>query len=500
MAGLSNKTIQQVQVDLKEGTQSCESLVNAYLKRIEANKHLNAFLEVYADEAIERAQQLDKKLEKLKSKIKNPKAPGVYPDSIGSGLGAGLLFGCVIAIKDNICYKQHKVSAGSKILEGFTSLYSSTVVERLLAEDAIIIGRTNCDEFAMGSSNENSAYGKVLNAQDNTRVPGGSSGGSAVAVQAGLCHASLGSDTGGSIRQPASFCGIVGLKPTYGRVSRWGLIAYASSFDQIGPFAHSVEDVALIMEVISGKDNYDSTSSSEKTPSYSAGLNFEKKARIAVFPSTLNSEGLNTEVKSVFENIIGDLKNDGHTVDEIEFDLLEYLVPTYYVLTTAEASSNLARFDGVHYGYRSKNASEMETVYKRSRTEGFGKEVKNRIILGTFVLSSGYYDAYYSRAQKVRRILTEKIRTIFKEYDFILMPTSPTTAFKLGEKTDNPVEMYLADIYTVLANLTGIPGISLPLAEDKSGLPIGVQLLADKFQESKLLAFSEKLMQFEFAK
>lgn len=480
MAELSNKTIQQIQSDLKDGLQSCESLVNTYLQRIETNKHLNAYLEVFAEEAKERAKFLDKK-------IKN-------------GEKTGKLFGCVIAIKDNICYKQHKVSAGSKILEGFTSLYNSTVVERLLAEDAIIIGRTNCDEFAMGSSNENSAYGKVLNAIDNSRVPGGSSGGSAVAVQAGLCHASLGSDTGGSIRQPASFCGIVGLKPTYGRVSRWGLIAYASSFDQIGPFAHSVEDTALIMEVISGKDNYDSTSSSEKVPAYSGELNFERKARIAVFPSTLKSDGLNTEVKSAIETIVSDLKNDGHTVEETEFDLLEYLISTYYVLTTAEASSNLARFDGVHYGYRSKNANEMEPVYKRSRTEGFGKEVKNRIMLGTFVLSSGYYDAYYSRAQKVRRILTDKIRAIFKNYDFILMPTSPTVAFKLGEKTENPVEMYLADIYTVLANLTGIPAISLPLAEDKNGLPIGVQLLADKFQESKLLAFSEKLMQFEFAK
>lgn len=480
MAELSIKTLQQTQNDLKDGLQSCESLVDTYLQRIEAHKHLNAYLEVFTEEAKERAKFLDKK-------IKN-------------GEKTGKLFGCVIAIKDNICYKQHKVSAGSKILEGFTSLYNSTVVERLLAEDAIIIGRTNCDEFAMGSSNENSAYGKVLNALDNTRVPGGSSGGSAVAVQAGLCHASLGSDTGGSIRQPASFCGIIGLKPTYGRVSRWGLIAYASSFDQIGPFAHSVEDTALIMEVISGKDSYDSTSSSEKVPAYSSELGFEKKARIAVFPSTLKSDGLNTEVKSAIENIISDLKNDGHVVEETEFDLLEYLISTYYVLTTAEASSNLARFDGVHYGYRSKNANEMETVYRRSRTEGFGKEVKNRIILGTFVLSSGYYDAYYSRAQKVRKILTDKIRTIFKDYDFILMPTSPTVAFKLGEKTDNPVEMYLADIYTVLANLTGIPAISLPLAEDKNGLPIGIQLLADKFQESKLLAFSEKLMQFEHAK
>ena len=480
MAELSNKTIQQIQNELKQGTQTCESLVDAYLQRIETNKHLNVFLEVFSGEAKERAKQLDKKLK--------------------NGEKTGILFGGGISMKVKIGYKQHKVSAGSKILEGFTSLYSSTVVERLLAEDAIIIGRTNCDEFAMGSSNENSAYGKVLNALDNKRVPGGSSGGSAVAVQANLCQVSLGSDTGGSIRQPASFCGIVGLKPTYGRVSRWGLIAYASSFDQIGPFAHSVEDAALLMEIISGKDNYDSTASSKKIPTYSNKLNFDKKARIAIFPTTLQSEGLNAEVKSAHEDIINDLKNNGHTVDEIEFDLLEYLISTYYVLTTAEASSNLARFDGVHFGYRSKNANEMETVYKRSRTEGFGKEVKNRIVLGTFVLSSGYYDAYYSRAQKVRRILTDKIRAIFKEYDFILMPTSPTVAFKLGEKTENPVEMYLADIYTVLANLTGIPAISLPLAQDSKELPIGVQLLAYKFEEEKLFAFSEKLMQFEFSK
>jgi len=480
VAELSNKTIKQVQVDLRAETTTCEKLVRDYLLKIEANQHLNAFLEVFSEEALERARQLDK--------------------NISEGKNTGKLLGCVIAIKDNICYKQHKVSAGSKILQGFTSLYSATVVERLLAEGAIIIGRTNCDEFAMGSSNENSAYGNVLNAQDNSRVPGGSSGGSAVVVQANLCHASLGSDTGGSIRQPAAFCGLVGLKPTYGRVSRYGLVAYASSFDQIGPFTHTVEDAALIMEVISGKDNYDSTSSSEPIPVYSSTLNFENKARIAVFPSTMNSDGLNTEVKSSVENILNDLKSEGHIVEEVGFELLEFLISTYYVLTTAEASSNLARFDGVHYGYRSKNANEMDPVYKRSRTEGFGKEVKNRIMLGTFVLSSGYYDAYYSRAQKVRRILTDKIRSIFKEYDFIIMPTSPTVAFKFGEKTDNPVEMYLADIYTVLANLTGIPAISLPLAEDKNGLPIGVQLLADKFQESKLLAFSEKLMQIETSK
>ncbi len=475
MAELSYLTIWQVQSELIAGKLSCESLVNDYLAKIEASKHLNAFLEVFTEGALQRARLLDKKLK--------------------NGEPTGKLFGVVIAIKDNICYKGHKVSAGSKILEGFTSLFDSTVVERLLADDAIIIGRTNCDEFAMGSSNENSAYGNVLNAADNTRVPGGSSGGSAVAVQAGLCQVSLGSDTGGSIRQPASFCGVVGLKPTYGRVSRYGLIAYASSFDQIGPFTHSVEDAALIMEVISGKDNYDSTSSSQKVGTYSSSLDFEKKAKIAIFPTTLASEGLHPEVKEAVEGLIADLKTEGHTIGEIDFAFLDHLIATYYVLSTAEASSNLARFDGVHYGYRSKEAHEMEEVYKKSRTEGFGKEVKNRIILGTFVLSSGYYDAYYSRAQKVRRILTDKIRAIFKEYDFIIMPTSPTVAFKFGEKTDNPVEMYLADIYTVLANLTGIPAISLPLSEDKQGLPIGVQVLADKFHETDLLAFSEKLMQ-----
>jgi aspartyl-tRNA(Asn)/glutamyl-tRNA(Gln) amidotransferase subunit A len=472
---VSYTTIAHYQAELTSGQTTVQQTVADFLVKIEANRQLNAYLEVFGEEATQRAFALDQKL--------------------ALGAPVGKLFGAVIAIKDNICYTGHKVSAGSKILEGFSSIFNSTAVERLLAEDAVIIGRTNCDEFAMGSSNENSAFGPVLNAQDNSRVPGGSSGGSAVVVQAGLCHASLGSDTGGSIRQPASFCGLVGLKPTYGRVSRYGLIAYASSFDQIGPFTHSVADAALIMEVIAGKDAHDATSSSVPVADYASQLNFTGKAKIAVFPTMLNSEGLNAEVKSAVENLIGDLKADGHTVEEVSFGLLDYLIATYYVLTTAEASSNLARFDGVHYGYRSPEAKEMEAVYKKSRTEGFGKEVKNRIMLGTFVLSSGYYDAYYSRAQKVRRILTNKINEIFSQYDFLLMPTSPTVAFKFGEKTDNPVEMYLADIYTVMANLTGHPAISLPLAEDKDGFPIGIQLTAAKFNEAKLLAFSEKLMQ-----
>lgn len=467
-------TIHQLQSDLSQGNTTCVKAVHTFLKRIEDTKHLNAYLEVFSEEAIERSAALDKKR--------------------NDGQPLGKLHGVVVAIKDNICFKNHRVSAGSAILENFTSVYNATVVDRLLAEDAIIIGRTNCDEFAMGSSNENSAYGKVLNALDNERVPGGSSGGSAVAVQAGLCHVSLGSDTGGSIRQPASFCGIVGLKPTYGRVSRYGLIAYASSFDQIGPFSQTVQDAALVMEVIAGKDKHDATSSSVPVDNYTETWQQGRKAKIAVFPSTLKSEGLHQDVKNAIQNTIEKLQEEGHIVEETEFDLLDYLIPAYYVLTTAEASSNLARFDGVHYGFRAKDANEMDAVYKRSRTEGFGKEVKNRIMLGTFVLSAGYYDAYYSRAQKVRRMLAQKMDAILKEYDFILMPTSPTTAFKFGEKTSNPVEMYLADIYTVLANLAGIPGISLPMAKDNRQLPIGIQLLTGKFKEKDLLSFSAMLM------
>jgi aspartyl-tRNA(Asn)/glutamyl-tRNA(Gln) amidotransferase subunit A len=464
------KTLAEIRSTLDSGQTTLTDLVKKYLANIDTHKNLNAFLEVFGDEALARAAELDKKT-----------------------TAKGKLYGLVIGIKDNICYTGHKVSAGSKILNGFQSIYSATVVDRLLAEDAIIIGRLNCDEFAMGSSNENSAYGPVLNALDNTRVPGGSSGGSAVAVQAHMCHASLGSDTGGSIRQPASFCGVVGYKPTYGRVSRYGLIAYASSFDQIGPFAHSVEDTALLMEVLAGADDFDSTASSKPVPHYLAET-FSGKAKIAILKNTVDHKGINPEVRTEVEKVIAKLKAEGHTVEEVEFSLTDYLIPVYYVLSTAEASSNLARFDGVHYGYRSPNSTDMESVYKLSRTEGFGKEVKNRIMLGTFVLSAGYYDAYYSRAQKVRRMLSEQISAIFGQYDFILMPTAPSVAFKLGEKTSDPTEMYLADIYTVLANLVGVPAISLPLAKNAEGLPIGIQLMAEKHDDAKLLAFSRTFM------
>jgi aspartyl-tRNA(Asn)/glutamyl-tRNA(Gln) amidotransferase subunit A len=463
------KTIAEIQSALTSGTTTVRTLVEAYLSNIEKNKHLNAFLEVWSDEALQLADQLDQKTS-----------------------AKGKLYGLVIGLKDNICYAGHKVSAGSKILEGFTSIYSATVVERLLAEDAIIIGRLNCDEFAMGSSNENSAYGLVLNPLDNSRVPGGSSGGSAAAVAADLCHVTLGSDTGGSIRQPAAFCGAVGYKPTYGVVSRHGLIAYASSLDQIGPITHTVADTALIMEVIAGADEYDSTSSARAVPEYSKA-NHSGKVRIAILKNTVDHKGINPEVRAQIEQVIARLREQGHTIAEEEYDLTDYLIPVYYVVSTAEASSNLARFDGVHYGYRSPRATDMDSVYKLSRTEGFGREVKNRIMLGTFVLSAGYYDAYYSRGQKVRRMLCNRLTEIFKSYDFILGPTTPTVPFKFGEKSSDPTEMYLADIYTVLANLAGVPAISLPLAKDSQGLPIGVQLIADRFEDEKLLAFAKTL-------
>ena len=452
--------------------ETVESIVNSYLERIDKNKSLNAFLEVFEESALEKAKEVDTKLKANQ---------------------AGKLAGMVVGLKDNICYKNHKVSASSKILNGFESIYSATVVERLLAEDAIIIGRLNCDEFAMGSSNENSAFGAVKNPIDNKLVPGGSSGGSAAAVAAKLCTVTLGSDTGGSIRQPASFTGTVGLKPTYGRVSRYGLIAYASSFDQIGPFSNDVYDSALVLEVIAGEDEYDSTVSSKKVGDYTQ-LNRETKSlKIAYINDCFDAEGMDPEVKEGTLSVVEKLKNEGHTVEPISFDYIPYMVPTYYVLTTAEASSNLSRFDGVHYGYRSEEAVGVEETYIKSRTEGFGDEVKRRIMTGTFVLSQGYYDAYYAKAQKVRRLIKEKTNRILEEYDFILMPTTPSVAFEKGAVKDN-IKMYLQDIFTVQANLAGNPAISLPICKNKEGLPYGIQLIGRKFGEEKLLAASDYLM------
>ncbi|MCH5596653.1 Asp-tRNA(Asn)/Glu-tRNA(Gln) amidotransferase subunit GatA [Niabella ginsengisoli] len=426
---------------LREGKTSCLATVEDYLQKIKEKAHLNAFIEVYSEEALAKARELD---------------------TLSSSKGK--LHGVVIGIKDVICYKDHTLTASSEILKGFTSIFSATAVERLLEEGAIIIGRLNCDEFAMGSTNENSAYGKVLNAADETRISGGSSGGSAVAVQAGLCMVSLGSDTGGSVRQPADFCGIIGLKPTYGRISRYGLIAYASSFDQIGVFSINIPDAALLLEVMAGTDDFDSTVASQPVPAYSKEMETGKKYRIAYFNEALSHPGLDPAISAAIQNKLEDWKKDGHTVEEVHFDLLDYIVPAYYILTTAEATSNLSRYDGVKYGYRAKNdINNLESFYKQNRSEGFGWEVKRRIMLGNFVLSSGYYDAYFTQAQKVRRILTNQLSLIFKDFDFVCLPNSPSVAFKIGEKMDDPVAMYIADIYTVMANLTGVPAISPPV-------------------------------------
>ncbi|PBQ31968.1 Asp-tRNA(Asn)/Glu-tRNA(Gln) amidotransferase GatCAB subunit A [Sphingobacteriaceae bacterium] len=468
----SFSSISQLQSDLKAGKVSCKSLVEQAISEIAKKKQLNAFLEVFEKSALEQATVIE---EKIKAGT------------------AGKLAGVIVGLKDNICYKGHKVSASSKILENFESLFSATVVEKLLAEDAIIIGRLNCDEFAMGSSNENSAFGKVLNPLNEKFVPGGSSGGSATAVAANLCHFALGSDTGGSIRQPASFTGTVGFKPTYGRVSRYGLIAYASSFDQIGPITKNVEDAALIMELISGKDSHDNTTSAEKVGAYSEELKSDKKYKIAYLKECMDSEGLDTEVKKAIFKHIEILRAAGHTVEAIDFPYLDYLVPTYYVLTTAEASSNLSRFSGIHYGHRTTNATDLESTYKKSRSEGFGKEVKRRIMLGTFVLSAGYYDAYYSKGQKVRRMIKDKTQEILKDFDFILTPSTPGTAFEFGKNSADPIKMYLEDIFTVQANIAGVPAISVPCGIHSNGLPMGLQLMANYFEEAKLLNLASKI-------
>ncbi len=469
-------SIQEYQQQLLSGSTNCVAVVSHYLQQIEKHKNLNAFVNVYKEEALQQAVVLDEKRKQGDSLKK--------------------LHGVIIAIKDVICHKDHEVTAASNILKGFKSIYNATAVQKLLDEDAIIIGSCNCDEFAMGSSNENSSYGATLNAFDTTKVPGGSSGGSAVAVQAGMCMVSLGSDTGGSVRQPADFCGIVGIKPTYGRISRYGLIAYASSFDQIGIFGNNVDDVQLTLEVIAGADDFDSTAIQQSSLNLSSIVKEEKKYRIAYFKEAVEHASLDTEISIAINETLQQLKSEGHTVEAVEFDLLDYVVPAYYVLTTAEASSNLSRFDGVRYGHRTKEpVADLVEFYKRTRSEGFGKEVQKRILLGTFVLSAGYYDAYYSKAQKVRRLLTDKIVTIFKEYDAIVLPTSPTTAFKIGEKTDDPIAMYLADIYTVFANLTGVPAISVPLYKHSNGMPFGLQVITNKQDEETLLAFSKLLMQ-----
>jgi len=460
---------------LCSGATTCTIAVSHYLECIQANKYLNAFVEVYATEALALAAKLDAQ-----------RTAGSAPKS---------LHGVVIAIKDVICYEGHAVTAASAMLKGYRSPYTATALQFLIDEEAIIIGNCNCDEFAMGSSNEHSVYGPVHNAYDTSKVPGGSSGGSAVAVQAGLCMAALGSDTGGSVRQPADFCGIVGFKPGYGTISRYGLIAYASSFDQIGIFGKNIADLHLILKLMSRNDPNDSTMNTVPISTASLDAN-DKKFRIAYFSSAMNHPSLDEEIALQQKQYLLQLREEGHIVDAVDFDMIDYIVPAYYVLTTAEASSNLSRYDGIRYGHRpAATTADLTGFYTQNRTEGFGKEVKRRIMLGTFVLSSGYYDAYFSKAQQVRGKLVDAISSIFKTYDAIALPTSPVTAFPIGEKNQDPMAMYLADIYTVLANLTGIPAISLPLFRHSNGMPFGLQLLAARKDEVTLLQLSQQLMQ-----
>ena len=466
-------TYQNFRKRLLNGEASCRGIVEDYLQRAKSKSNLNAFLQLF-DESIEAAERVDAKVK--------------------SG-NAGKLAGLVLGVKDIIAVRDKRLTCGYKILENFNSVYNATVVERLEAEDAIVIGKTNMDEFAMGSSSEYSAFGPVLNPVDTERVPGGSSGGSASAVAADLCHVALGTDTGGSIRQPASFCGVVGLKPTYGRVSRYGLVAFASSFDVIGPISKSVYDAALIMEVVAGHDERDSTSAEKPVPSYTSLLGRDIRDFTVGIAKEALSSGIADDVRQTVEQQIDNLRGAGVKMREVSLPHLDYTIPAYYILATAEASSNLERYDGARYGHRKQGVDELEEMYVESRTEGFGPEVKRRIMLGTFVLSAGYYDAYYKKAQRVRRVIKQDFDDAYREVDAIIMPTAPTTAFKIGEKTSDPVKMYLSDIFTVSANLAGIPGVSIPVGSDSSSLPIGLQLLGRQFEEETILTIANHIEQ-----
>lgn len=428
------------------------------------NGELNSFLSIERKYAVRRAEEV------VNSSDENQSLRGV-----------------AIAVKDNICTTGMRTSCGSKILAGYQPQYDATAVMKLKDAGAIIVGKTNMDEFAMGSSNENSAYGTVKNPWDVTRVPGGSSGGSAVAVASGVVRVSLGSETGGSVRQPAAFCGIVGLKPTYGRISRFGLVAFASSLDQIGIFGQTSKDIAEVLSVIAGRDKNDSTAADVEVPDYAGELDKDIAGKKIGVPRALFGEGLDDEVRQAVENSIDNYKNLGAEIVDVELPHSKYSIAVYYIIATAEASSNLARFDGVRYGFRAEETHALREMYMKTREEGFGEEVKRRIMLGTYVLSSGYYDAYYSKAQKVRTLLKQDFARAFEKCDVILTPTSPTTAFKFGEKSDDPLAMYLSDIYTASANLASIPGISVPCGLSADGMPIGLQLVGKNWSEDVLL-------------
>ncbi len=471
-------SIENLQEELLKGNTSCLEIVEYYISRIEESKELNSFVEVFEEEAIFKAKKLDEKIQDKKAVL-------------------GKLFGVVISVKDNICIQGKKVTAASDILEGFESTFTATAIQKLIDEEAIIIGRTNCDEFAMGSANSNSRYGAARNGVNPEYVPGGSSGGSAVSVQMDCCLIGIGSDTGGSVRQPAGFCSVIGFKPSYGRISRYGLLAYASSFDQIGILAHSVQDVALISEIMYGHDKMDATSSQKPIPSFSNSLkqNLNTPSRVACLSGVIGNEEIDIEIRNTLKETINNLKQQGHQVEEVDLDILEYAIPAYYVLTTAEATSNLSRYDGVRFGYRNQEQNTLLESYKKSRTEGFGKEVKRRIMLGNFVLSSGYYEAYFKKAQQVRKLISEQLQVILEDYDFMLLPVSPTPPWKINDKNLTPIQVYLSDIFTVLANLAGVPAISLPVGKHKhNNLPIGVQFMSAKYKDEEILRFSYQLI------
>ena len=465
---ITDLTVHELQEKLKNKELTVSEITEAYCNRIEENENkVDAFVTTYLKEAKNQAKDVEEK-------INNGEITGDYA-------------GIPIGIKDNICVKGTKTTCSSKILENFVAPYSATVAEKLQKENIITLGKMNMDEFAMGSSTENSGIKITKNPWDLERVPGGSSGGSAAAVAANLVPWALGSDTGGSIRQPASLCGIVGLKPTYGLVSRYGLVAYASSLDQIGPLTKDVRDAAKLLTIIAGKDEKDSTSEDNGNINYENCLKNDVKGMKIGVPKEFFGEGIDEEVKSKLYEAIEIYKELGAEVEEFSLDIAKYALATYYIIADAEASSNLGRFDGIRYGHRTEEYSNIDEIFKKSRSEGFGDEVKRRIIFGTYVLSSGYYDAYYKKAQKVRTLVSNEFNKAFEKYDVILTPTSPTTAFKIGEKSGDPMQLYLADIDTVSVNVAGLPGISIPCGVDSKGLPIGMQLIGNKFQEETIL-------------
>ena len=465
---ITDLTVHELKEKIKNKELTITEITKAYLDRInEKEEDVQAFITILADEAMEQAKEIEEK--------------------VNSGEIKSEYAGIPIGIKDNMCTKGVKTTCASKMLENFVAPYNATVVENLNKENIINLGKLNMDEFAMGGSTEYSYFKKTRNPWNLNKVPGGSSGGSAAAVAAGMVPWALGSDTGGSIRQPAAFCGVVGLKPTYGLVSRYGLVAFASSLDQIGPITKDVEDSALLLNLIAGHDERDTTSSDVEKKDYTKCLKNDVKGLKIGVPKEFFAEGINPEVKEALEKAIQKYKELGAEVEECSLDVAEYALATYYIIACAEASSNLGRFDGVRYGYRTKNYTNLKELYINSRSEGFGEEVKRRIILGTYVLSSGYYDAYYKKAQQVRTLVKNKFQENFEKYDVLLVPTSPTTAFGIGEKSNNPLEMYLADICTVPVNIAGLPGISVPCGVDKNNMPIGMQLIGNYFSEETLL-------------